>query len=555
MRWVAFVVRWVVWGIASLRWRLRRPPAYVQILLEVPLPELPPPRGPFWQRFVGAPTQLSMRDLTAQLRRLAADRRVQGVVVHLRPAPYSAARVEQLIALVRELRSAGKRVVCWAPDYSAATYQIACAADEVLLQPGGHVDGLGLAQQYLYLKDALATVGVEADIVQIAPHKTAGDTLSRATMSPEAREMADWLADGHLAERVAAIAGGRSLTDEAARAVIDASPYTDHEAHQAGVIDGVCNEEELTVRLGGRPATWQHARRRLRVLAPRRPGRHVALLRIDGMIVDGRSRRPPVAPPLPVPLLFGAQTGDLTVAEQARRLARDRRVAAVVVWVDSPGGSASASEAMASALGELAEKKPLVAAMGSVAASGGYYVTTPCRRVFAQPSTLTGSIGVLTGKLVAGQLLYRLRFHEEVISRGAHAEMGLPSRGYTDDERRKVWASIERSYELFLGRVSDGRGRTVAEIEPIAGGRVWTGRQAHERGLVDELGGLDRAAAEARRLAGLRPEAALREPSRRGELPTARPDGLAAVAHAISGLRALDRATAWVLSPLLSRPD
>jgi protease-4 len=175
--------------------------------------------------------------------------------------------------------------------------------------------------------------------------------------------------------------------------------------------------------------------------------------------------------------------------------------------------------------------------------------------VFAQPSTLTGSIGVLTGKLVAGQLLYRLRFHEEVISRGAHAEMGLPSRGYSDEERHKVRALIERSYELFLGRVSNGRGRTVAEIEPIAGGRVWTGRQAHERGLVDELGGLDRAAAEARRLAGLRPEAALREPSRRGELPTARPDGLAAVAHAISALRALDRATAWVLCPLLSRPD
>ncbi|MBO0705513.1 MAG: S49 family peptidase, partial [Candidatus Dormibacteraeota bacterium] len=217
---MAFAVRWVVWSIASLRWRLRRPPAYVQLLLEVPLPELPPPRGPFWRRLLGPPAQRSMRDLTAQLRRLAADRRVRGVVLHVRPAPYTAARVEQLIALVRELRSAGKQVVCWAPDYSAATYQIACAADEVLLQPGGHVDVLGLAQQYLYLRDALATVGVEADIVQIAPHKTAGDMLSRGSMSPEAREMADWLADAQLGERVAAIAAGRSLTDEAARAVI-----------------------------------------------------------------------------------------------------------------------------------------------------------------------------------------------------------------------------------------------------------------------------------------------------------------------------------------------
>jgi protease-4 len=278
----------------------------------------------------------------------------------------------------------------------------------------------------------------------------------------------------------------------------------------------------------------------------------VALLRIEGMIVDGRSRRAPFRPPLAPPLLFQDQCGDLTVVEQARGLAVDRRVGAVVVWVDSPGGSASASESMAAALAMLAARKPVVAVMGPVAASGGYYVTTPAARVFARSGTITGSIGVLGGKVVAGGLLDRLLVRRELTLRGEHSAMWGAEAPFTDAERRWMGEFIGRSYGLFLERVAAGRGRPVAEIEPLAGGRVWTGRQARERGLVDELGGLAEGLAAARRLAGLRDDAQLREARRgRGELAVLPATAPAAVEHALRAVAALRQAGAWWLCPLV----
>src|SRR5207302_8867681 len=221
---------------------------------------------------------------------------------------------------------------------------------------------------------------------------------------------------------------------------------------------------------------WAAARRRLPVAGPYPPGRVVGLIRVEGTIVDGRSRQAPFRPPLALPLLFQDQCGDLTVVEQARALAQDRRVGAVVLWVDSPGGSASASEAIAAALAALGRRKPLVAAMGSVAASGGYYVTTPARRVFAHPGTLTGSIGVIAGKVVADGLLDRLLIRREVVKRGEHATMFDAEQPFTDEERARLRQLIDRSYRLFLQRVADGRGRPAEAIEPVAGGRGWTGR-------------------------------------------------------------------------------
>jgi protease-4 len=266
--------------------------------------------------------------------------------------------------------------------------------------------------------------------------------------------------------------------------------------------------------------------------------------------VDGRSRRAPFKPPLRLPLLFEDQCGDLTVVQQARALAANRRVGAVVLWVESGGGSSTASEAMASALAALAGRKPLVAAMGSVAASGGYYVATPAATVFAQPGTLTGSIGVLAGKVVVGGLLDRLLVHRVVVQRGQHASMSSSDRPYSEPERRKLLEAIQRSYQIFLERVAAARGREASELEPVAGGRVWTGQQARERGLVDELGGLGRAVAEARARAGLRADAQLREASTgKRELPPALATPPATLSHALTVVAAFNRAVVWWLSP------
>jgi len=475
------------------------------------------------------------------------------VVLHLRPMDLTAVQVDALRELVADARAAGARVTCWAPGYTASTYCVACAADEVLMQPGGLLAPLGLVREHVFLTDALDRAGVRVDLLQVSPYKTAGDAVTRRGLTPEAREMAGWLADAAFADRLAAISSGRRLDEAAARALVDSTPLTDEQALEAGAVDALVSEEDLPARLGGEVRSWSGARRRLPRPRPEPPGRVVALLRIEGMIVDGRSRRAPLRPPLAPPLLFQDQCGDLTVVEQARALALDRRVGAVVVWVDSSGGSASASESMAAALSALARRKPVVAAMGAVAASGGYYVTTAAARVFARSGTITGSIGVLAGKLVAGGLLDRLLVRRELVQRGEHSAMWGPDAPFSEPERRKMGELIERSYRLFLERVAAARGRAVAEVEPVAGGRVWTGRQALGHGLVDELGGVRAALAEARRLAGLPADAPVREVRRgRRELAVLPVTGPAVLEHALRAAAALRGAGAWWLCPVLS---
>jgi protease-4 len=256
-----------------------------------------------------------------------------------------------------------------------------------------------------------------------------------------------------------------------------------------------------------------------------------------------------------VPLLLQRRAGDLTIAQQARRLAQDRRVAAVVLWVDSGGGSSTASEAMSSALSALAARKPIVAAMGSVAASGGYHVVTSARRVFAQPGTITGSIGVLAGKLTMGGLFDRLLVQREQVVRGEHAAMFGLEAPFTDEERARLRGLIEHTYQQFIERVAKARGLPLDGLNAIAGGRVWTGRQALERGLVDELGGLERAIAHARALAGLKDAAPVREARPGRDLGPASAGATTALAYALEAARSLNGSGTWLLWPLVPWPQ
>ena len=563
---LVFGIRWILWQARRPLQRLRRPPSWVLFLVEEGYPELPPPPRPRWQRLTGR-APMSLADLHDHFRRIAADPRTEGVILHLRQLGMTQAQVQAFRELIAELQRAGKRVVSYASTYNTATYHLACACDEVLLMPGGNVNAVGYARSYMFLADALAQVGLRADIIQITPYKTAGDVLSRNAMSNEARQMANWLADAAFDELLADVATGRSIDRDQARALIDAAPMHEESAPAQKAIDGVLFEEELGQRLGGRIMEWRQARRRLARPAPKRPGRYIALLRIEGTILDGRSSRPPLGPRLPVPLLLQARAGDLTVVRQARGLAEDRRVAAVLLWVDSGGGSSTASEAMSSALAALAKTKPLVALMGSVAASGGYHVVTSAQRVFAQPGTITGSIGVLAGKVTAGSLFDRALFHRERVARGKQADIFSLDTPFTDEERDRVRLLVEHTYQQFVDRVARGRGMKTEDVNAIAGGRVWTGRQALDRGLVDELGGLSAALAHLRTLAGLPESARLRETransgalgsgistSAGGSSIRAGAGATSTLAYAIESAVSLSRAATWLLWPLLD-PD
>ena len=309
---------------------------------------------------------------------------------------------------------------------------------------------------------------------------------------------------------VEAIKDGRKLDAEAALQVIDGSPYTDEQAVARKVIDAVLSEEQLPQRLSSgaevRIGDWDQARKRMSRPAPRlRLGSYVAIIRIEGTIIDGRSGRPPVAPPIEIPVVGDPRAGDLTVVQVARQVAADRRAAAAVVYVDSRGGSATASEAMRQALAVVAARKPMVIAMGSVAGSGGYWVATPGRWIVARPGTLTGSIGVLSGKLVTGGLWAKLLVNRETVAvragtRSWQRREAVHEGRAADRARARSTGSMRTVSSTWSPRA---RGMTRDEVAPDRGGKVWTGAQALERKLVDELGGLDAALRKARSLAGL----------------------------------------------------
>ena len=553
-------IRWLLWLAGNLPRRLGRPPDYVVFVLEGPYPELPEPRAGFLRRRL-FPSRQSMAELAEQLRDVAEDPRVRGVVLHLRHLRMPAAQVETLRGLMGELRTAGKRVVVWSHSYENSSYYAACAASEVLLQPGGFALPLGMHASFVFLADALDRIGLKAEFVQVSPYKSAGDQLSRSSMSDEGREMINWLVDDAYARFISSIAQGRELDEDRARALVDNAPYDDLGAVEGRVVDGTVGGEDLPVHLGSRDrparlASWVEARGRLLRRPPRPPGRYIALLRIEGDISDGRNERPPSDVPAPLRMLLSQRAGDLSVVQDARRVLRDRRAAAVVVYIDSRGGSSTASEAMAAALEKVAVKKPLVAAMGGVAASGGYYVATPARWIVAQPGTLTGSIGVLAGKIADVGLMDKLLLHRESVTRGRRAAMFSGDRPFSHQERRVVKDSNSRVYALFLERVAKARRMTIEAVDEIGGGRVWTGRQARDLGLVDELGGVDAAVAKARELARLHPRARVRVLSPSKDSPQSpMPQPTALFGYALDGLRIFNRGNPLYLCPLLWDDD
>jgi protease-4 len=513
---ILFPFRYLWWLISNLRRGFAKAPDYVIFLLESDLPALPDPPLPRWQRFFSK-RGLSVQELGDRFDLIARDSMTKGVVLHLRPVPMSMSTLQDLRELVAKLRAAGKRVIAWAPFYTTGTYYLACACDEILMMPTGSVQPLGFATTGMFLADTLARFGVEADFIQISPYKSAADVLTKSKMSNELREQITWLLASQHHELVTAIAESRRLDEKSANELVDSSPYADDVALDKRVVDGILAEEDLPARLGRDGAqvsiaTWEQAQRKLKAPPPTLGrGKYIAILRIEGTIIDGRSGSLPVKPPIDIPIIGDPRAGDLTVVQVARQVAADKRAAAAILYVNSRGGSATASEAMRQALEQINVRIPLVVVMGPVAGSGGYWVATPGRWIVARPSTLTGSIGVLTGKLVMAGAWAKLHVHRESIAFGEHVTLESTDKPYSREEHRIVKGEIDRTYELFLEVVGRARGMTRDQVHPIAAGRVWTGRQAHERKLVDELGGLDAAVRKARSLAGLKDSAPVRE--------------------------------------------
>jgi protease IV len=543
-----FPFRYLWWLVSSLRRSIGKPPEYVLFVLDEGLPPLPDPPRPFWQRFLGR-QRLSVKELGERFDAIGRDARIKGVVLHLRPVAMPMATLQDLRELVANLRKAGKRVVAWAPSYTTANYYLACACDEILLMPTGMVGALGFATTGMFLADGLKRFGISGDFIQVSPYKSAADPLTKSEMSDELRQQLTWLLESHHHELVAAIAESRGVDQSRAKELIDGSPFDDDTALENHAVDRVLGEEELGLKIG----PWDRASRKMRRPPPTLGrGKYVALMRIEGTIVDGQSGRIPYRPPVDIPLVGDDRAGDLTVVQVARQVAADKRAAAVVLYVNSRGGSSTASEAMRRALQTIATRKPMVVVMGPVAGSGGYDVATPGAWIVARPGTLTGSIGVLGGKIVTGALWSKLLFSRETIAFGEHVTINSDDRPYSEVERDIVRREIDHIYRSFLEVVARARKMTVEQLRPNADGKVWTGRQALERGLVDEMGGLDAGARKARSLAGLPDRTPLREVrGPRRYVPPLPEPATAWFGYVLEGLTLLSRAPALAVMEYL----
>lgn len=447
------------------------------------------------------------RALLDELDELAAEDKLEGLVLRIGDLSMDMARAEELRAGLIEFKADGARKLhCHAEDLSNSSYYLLTACDELVMVPVGTLMIPGPAATPVHLKGLLDKLGVEADFLHVGAFKGAAEPLTRDAPSPEMIQTLEALIDQAYATMVAGIAEGRGKPEDEVRGWIDEALFTSERAAERGLIDRVEAWEPYLARVTGERG-WKQAalgdgdkgaldpaalQRFLGLAPPKRPSEpHVALVYAVGNIIDGKGQGP-----------LGA-TQEIASAQLVPvldRLADDDKVAAVVLRIDSGGGSARASEQIWHAIERLRDKKPVVVSMAGVAASGGYYIAAGATKIFADPDTLTGSIGVVGGKLVLGEALEQIGVKTYAVSKGARATMWSPMQPWTEGEREAVQGMMEQTYEVFLGRVAKGRNLERDAVHEIAQGRVWTGADAKQRGLVDELGGLEQALAAAHEL-------------------------------------------------------
>ncbi|TWD75142.1 signal peptide peptidase A [Kribbella amoyensis] len=457
----------------------------------------------------------TLRELVHALRKGAEDESVVGLVAHLGGPALSLAQTQELRAAVVAFRAAsGKPTVAWTESFGevgggTVPYYLATAFEEIWVQPSGELGVTGVSVQATFLRGALDKAGVIPQFGKRREYKTAADTFTEKEMTGPGREMAARLAESAYEQIVEGIAEGRRLEQPRVRELVDSAPLSVEASQEAGLIDRIGYRsdvyDELHKRFGEdmRPLLAERYHRRgprsvheaLDSLPwPQKPV--VAVVRVSGGIVVGRnSGGGPVG---------GPRAGSDTITAALRTVAEDDKVKAVVLRVDSPGGSYAASDAIRHEVLRLrATGKPVIASMGSVAASGGYFVAMPADVVVAQPGTITGSIGVLSGKGVVRDALGRIGITSEAVSEGENARMYSAQEEFSTEQWERLEQTLDRIYADFVAKAAQDRGLPEDRLESLARGRVWTGADAHKHHLVDELGGFEQALQRACVRAGL----------------------------------------------------
>lgn len=471
------------------------------LLAETPT-EMPP--------LFGSEPPASMLGMLRRLKEARIDPSVVAVVVDLQQSMLGLAQIEELHDALRKFSAVDKPVYVHADTLTTLSYSVATGASHISIVPTGDLWLLGLHGEAPYLRGALDKLGCVPDFETCGNFKTASEPLTRKGPSEQQQEMTNWMLDSLYAGMVDRIADGRKMTSAKVRDLIDQGPFSAEEAKELGLIDAVQHRQDFVAGLKDRYgdgvkidssyaeddpldipddnifAMFEFMMKLFNPQEKVYTEPSVAIVYVEGTILTGEAEKSP----------FGAAEGafSTSIRRALDKAAKDDTVKAVVLRIDSPGGSALASEIILDATRRVAEKKPLIVSMGNVAASGGYYVTCASETIFADPMTITASIGVLGGKIVTTEMWDKLGINWHANQRGKHAALMSTGSKWNDSERAEIRKYMENVYEIFKGHVVSSRmGKLSKPIDEIAGGRVFTGRQALELGLVDRLGGLSDA--------------------------------------------------------------
>jgi protease IV len=459
------------------------------------------PDDPF-KKYFGGPDQ-SLTGLVMQFKKAKVDNRIKAILLDVNMSGVGWGKAEEIRDAITDFRSSGKPVYAYIEFGLNKEYYIATACDKILVPPPGELFINGLAADVMFFRGSLDKLGIYPDIFQIGKYKSAGDMFTQKQMTDAHREYINSLLDDLYNRYINAIAQARHKTPDEVRTLIDNAPYSAEKAKEAGLIDDTLYRDDVEKQfkklLNYKDTdTFTPVRSAdYRDVSPEslglNKGERIAVIYASGEIGSGSSQNSP----------SGDQSiGSDTVAKALNDAAADKTLKAIVLRVDSPGGSGLASDIIWHAVEAANEKKPVVVSMSDVAASGGYYISASASKIIAQPSTITGSIGVVAGKPVLRGFYDWLGISNEYVLRGKTAGMFRETEKFSDDERAKFEDWIKTTYyNDFIPKVAKGRKKDAQYVDSVGQGRVWTGAQARDRGLVDEFGGLDKAIEVAKQLA------------------------------------------------------
>ncbi|MBC8167269.1 MAG: signal peptide peptidase SppA, partial [Bryobacteraceae bacterium] len=450
--------------------------------------------------FIGGSTPLTVPEIWSTLHRAAGDSRIKALVLEIGRTDAGWAKLNEIRDDVLAFRKSGKPVYAFLKGPRTREYYVATAADRIYTEPEDLVDVKGLRAELMYFKNTLDKLGVQVEVEHVGRFKDAGDSFTQTSMSPETRESLGLVVDGIYNHVIQALATGRKKTPDEIRAIVDDGPYTAKQAAAKGLIDSLRYEDqvygELKAQLKQTSLVKLNFRNYVKAIGPdTTASKKIALVVGEGTILRGAGDD-----------AMGSDEGFTSGAfiKMLRSVGSDSSISGVILRVDSPGGDAFASDEILREVRLLRDKKPMVISMSDAAASGGYYVAMTGDPVLAYPTTLTGSIGVLFTKINLRGLYDKLGIQKDFLLRGKNSNIDSDYGPMTPEARAKLQAGIQEFYTQFVTKVSEGRKRKYEDVEPLAQGRVWLGSDAKERGLVDELGGLDAAVAAIRKKAGMK---------------------------------------------------